>query len=92
MDVSDSTFNAYVIALAVSGVIQLVIAGVGFGAGKGMRILSGLFGVGFLAYSIYLAFIFDGVEFRMFYYAFIAPILFIVQIVRARGERAKQAA
>ena len=92
MDVSDNTFYAYVIALAVSGVIQLVIAAVGFGAGKGMRILSGLFGVGFLAYSFYLAFMFEGGEFRMFYYAFIAPILFIVQIVRARGARAKEAA
>jgi hypothetical protein len=92
MDVSDSTFYTYVIALAVSGVIQLVIAAVGFGSGRGIRILSGLFGLGFLGYAFYLAFIFDSGEFRMFYYAFIAPILFIVQIVRARSARSRETA
>lgn len=87
LEFNDSTFLAYVVALGVSGLLLLILALVGFGAGTGSRILSGLFGLGFLGYAIYLAFIFDGTEFRMFIYAFIVPILFIVNIVKSRGKK-----
>ena len=87
MDVNDNVFLIYTVALAVSGIIQLVIAAVGFGAGTGLRILSGLIGLGFLGYAAYLAFFFEGGEFRMFYYAFILPVLFIVQLVRNRSAK-----
>jgi len=84
LDLGDNTFLAYVIALFVSGGILLVLALAGFGASTGSRILSGLFGLGFVGYSVYLAFFFDGGEYRIFIYAFIVPILLIVNVVKSR--------
>jgi len=87
MEVSDSVFLLYVGLLALAGVLQLVIAGVGFGAAVATRLVSGLFGLGFLGYAIYLAFFFEGGSFAMFWYAFIAPVATIAQVVKNRRER-----
>ncbi len=88
IDTSDSTFLLYVILLGVSGLIMLAFAATGLGAPSvGLRLLNGLFGLGFAGYAIYLAFIFEGGEYRMFWYAFILPVLAIVQAVRARTSR-----
>lgn len=84
IETSDSTFLLYVIALGISGLIMLAIAATGFGAPTvGARLLNALFGLGFAGYAFYLAFLFDGVEYRMFWYAFILPVLAIVQAVKA---------
>lgn len=64
-----------------------MIAGIGFGASSTTRLLSGLFGLGFLGYAIYLAFFFTGGTFAMFWYAFIAPVAVIAQVVKNRRER-----
>ena len=86
-EVSDGVFNTYVIALAVSGVLMLLVAAIGFGSTGGARLLSGLFGLGFLGYAIYLEFFLTTGEFRMFYYAFIAPVLIIVNVIRNRKPK-----
>lgn len=86
-EVSDGVFNAYVIALAVSGLLMLLVAAVGLGSTGGARLLSGLFGLGFLGYAIYLEFFMTTGEFRMFYYAFIAPVLVIINVIRSRKAK-----
>lgn len=88
LELSDGQFTAYLVALATSGIIMLVLGIGGFGAGAGSRILSALFGLGFFGYSVYLAFFFDGDEFRIFVWAFVLPILFIVNVVRSRRAQA----
>ncbi len=84
IEMNDSTFLGYTALLAISGLIMLVLAIFGFGAGGGSRALSGLFGLGFLGYAIYLAFFFDGGSVSIFFYAFIVPILLIVNVFKSR--------
>src|SRR5687767_10389854 len=85
---ADGTFAAYVAALCVSGVILLIIAAVGLGQSAGMRALDAVIGLAFLGYGGYLALIFDGDEYVIFFYAFIVPVLLIVQIFRNRSRAA----
>lgn len=83
--VSDSTFNLYVAFLALSGILLLALGAINIARqSTGMRILNLLVGAGFLGYAIYLFFIFEGGEFRMFVYAFIAPVLLIISAFRGR--------
>jgi hypothetical protein len=86
-EVSESTFQIYVIALAVSGLLMLLAAIVGFGSTGGARALSGIVGLGFLGYAIYLEFFLGEGTFTMFYYAFIAPIVVLVNVFRSRKNR-----
>lgn len=88
---TDTTFLLYTVLLAVSGIIQLVIAGVGFGQGVAPRVLAGLFGAAFLGYAIYLFFFFPGGDVRVFFYAFIIPVAMIVQAVKAARAKREQA-
>src|SRR5688572_2552587 len=76
----DATFSTYVVALLGSGLILLLMAAIGFGAGAGSRVISALVGLAMLGYGVYLGFIFDGVEYQMFYYVFIVPVLLIINI------------
>jgi len=85
--VSDSAFYAYVAFLIISGILLAVLAGVGFGQSRGARVVNGLFAAGFLAYGLYLLFVFDGGELRIFFYAFILPIVAVVRMIKARGIR-----
>jgi|RhiMetdeSRZDD1v2_1073273.scaffolds.fasta_scaffold1243075_2 hypothetical protein len=88
--VSDTEFNLYLIALAVSGLLLAFLAISGFGASSvGERVLNGLFAAGFLGYAFYLFFIFDGGEFREFYYAFAVPVILVIKAVQ--GYRARKA-
>jgi len=77
-------FNVYTILLIVSGLLLVVTGASIRGQSAGMRVLNIIVGVGFLAYGLYLAFIFDGDSYRVFLYAFIVPILLLVQTFRAR--------
>jgi len=91
--VSDGTFLAYVALLGVSGVLLLVLAIGGFGQKAGIRVIDGMFGLGFLAYSVYLFFFFEGGTVRIFFYAFVVPVLAVVHAVKARrAERELQTA
>lgn len=91
LQVSDSVFNAYVGLLALAGVVQLVVAAVGFGAKMGTRIFGGILGIGFLGYAAYLHFFFNDGSFVMFWYAFIAPVALLAQVFRNRQARGQQA-
>jgi hypothetical protein len=87
-------FELYPPLLMFSGILLLVMAALPWQSG-GARVVSALFGVGFLGYGFYLEFIFTGGTYIVFYYAFIVPVLMIVQTVKGyqayqRGKAAAQ--
>lgn len=88
---SDGTFLAYIALLLASAVLLAVLGIVGFGQSKLARVLDGVFAAGFLAYAVYLLFFFEGGEVRILFYAFLVPILAVIQIFKARKARREQA-
>ncbi len=86
--VSEGQFMAYVIALGVSGALLLIVAAIGFGATVASRVISALVGLAFAGYAIYLQFFLaDDATFNMYYYAFIVPILVLIQVFRSRKQK-----
>ena len=86
---ADAAFSWYVVFLLVSGIAMLAMAAIGGGQTVGDRLLNLAFGLGFLGYSVYLGFIFDGGEYFMFFYAFVLPVLMLFRFVKALfGQRA----
>ena len=86
-------FNLYVPFLILSGIAMLVIAGVKSGQNKARRISNAIFGAAFTGYGLYLLLFFRGRHYVLFFYAFILPILMIVQFFRDRSAlRARQQA
>jgi hypothetical protein len=80
-------FELYPPLLMLSGVLLLVMAALPWQTG-GRRAISALFGVGFLGYGFYLTFLFTGGTYIVFYYAFVVPVLMIIQTVK--GYKAYQ--
>lgn len=89
-EISDGQFLGYVAALAVSGVILLVLAALPLGASTGSRVLNGLIGLAMLGYAFYLFFIFEGGEVRIFFYVFVVPVLLIVQTFKSIKEKREE--
>src|SRR4051794_29895577 len=83
-------FDFYAWMLIMSGLLLLVVGATLPGQTVGSRVLNLLFGAGFLSYGIYLEFIFEGGSYRIFFYAFIVPILLVVRTFKAR-QAAKEA-
>jgi hypothetical protein len=77
-------FNIYTILLMLSGVLLIVVGASVPGQGTGMRVLNILVGAAFFGYGFYLQFLFEGGSYRIFFYAFIAPILLLVRTFQAR--------
>lgn len=90
LEMNDSTFLGYTALLGISGLLMLGLAIAGLGAGVASRVISGLFGLGFLGYAIYLAVFFDGGTVQIFFYAFIVPIIVVVNVLKSR-KAAKEA-
>jgi hypothetical protein len=89
----DPVFSWYVVLLCVSGIAMLAIAAAkGVEQSQGARLVSALAGVGFLGYGIYLAFIFQGESYWMFFQAFILPALLVVNFVRGALARRSEPA
>ncbi|MEU0092686.1 hypothetical protein [Kribbella sp. NPDC006257] len=79
----DATFSWYVVLLCVSGAAMVAMALVRLGEqSDGARMVSGLAGAAFLGYGVYLAFIFQGGTYWMFFQAFILPALLVINFVR----------
>lgn len=80
----DPLFSWYVVLLLVSGVAMFVM-GITNAARQsiGWRIFGAVAGLGFFGYGVYLGFIFDGLEYIIFFKAFIVPIVVIVNFVRS---------
>ncbi|MFB6893924.1 hypothetical protein ACFCX4_31940 [Kitasatospora sp. NPDC056327] len=86
----DPLFSWYVVLLAVSGIALLVIGAVNLGGLKvGWRILNVLVGLGFTGYAYYLAFVFEGGTYTLFFKAFILPAALIVNAVKALVSRSE---
>ncbi|WP_328332968.1 hypothetical protein OHA70_15350 [Kribbella sp. NBC_00382] len=80
----DPVFSWYVVLLCISGIVMVVLGAINKGEqSSGSRALGVLAGVAFLAYGIYLGFIFDGGSYMMFFQAFILPALLVVNFVRS---------
>lgn len=82
-EMNDGMLLGYIAALAVGGVLLLILAAAVQQA-VGWRVLNALIGLAFLGYAFYLFFIFDGGEVRIFFYALILPILLIIQAFKQR--------
>ncbi len=91
---AEPLFSWYVVLLALSGIIMLVLGAVSGGLKVGLRILNVIIGLGFLGYAYYLAFVFEGGTYYIFFKVFILPVAMIVYSVKAITERsnAKQQA
>jgi predicted lipid-binding transport protein (Tim44 family) len=86
-------FHIYVLFLILSGIAMLVMAGVKTGRAPRRRAWNAVFGAVFAGYGLYLLLFFRGGHYLIFFYAFIVPILMIVQFVRDRSVyRARQQA
>src|SRR3954453_13134110 len=76
-------FSIYVLLLMFSGVVMIVLASPAVKrSSTGVRVLNGIFGAGFFGYGFYLAFIFDGGTYLIFFKAFILPVVLIVRTFR----------
>lgn len=80
-------FSIYVLLLMFSGAVMLFMASpvVRFER-TFLRVLNTLFGFGFLAYGFYLAFLFQGGTYIIFFKAFILPALMVVNTIRASKQ------
>ena len=95
MDLSayEPVYLAYLAALVISGVILLVLAVTGFGAGGALpRLLNAVVGLAFLGYAVYLLFFDTSDTYTVFYYAFIVPVLLIIQAFRNRSAKSESPA
>jgi hypothetical protein len=76
----------YIAALMVSGVLLLVLGGVGFRQGTGARIVEFVVGLAFLAYAAYLLFFFEDGRVGLALWVLLAPALALSNIARIRRE------
>ncbi|WP_067837015.1 hypothetical protein [Nocardia lijiangensis] len=82
-------FNWYVGLLAISGIAMIAMALMENGQSSASRTMNGIFGPLYLGYAVYLAFLFDGSSYLIFFHAFILPVLMVVNYFRNRTPRAK---
>jgi hypothetical protein len=77
-------FSAYVLLLMFAGAVMVVLGTpvLARRASRGRRIVSAIIGIGFFGYGFYLAFLFKGGHYVIFFQAFIVPVLFIVAALR----------
>lgn len=78
-------FYIYVLFLIFSGIAMLVMAFVRADYAKRRQVVNFIFGAGFLIYGLYLLLVFNGGTYFMFIYAFVVPILLVVQFFRDRA-------
>ncbi|ARF80042.1 hypothetical protein ACIG0C_14140 [Kitasatospora aureofaciens] len=84
-------FSWYVVLLALSGIIMLVLGVLPLGGLKvGLRTFNVLFALGFLGYAYYLVFVFEGSEYTIYYKAFILPVAMTVASVKAIVEHSNE--
>jgi predicted membrane channel-forming protein YqfA (hemolysin III family) len=77
-------FAAYTILLMLSGVLLIVLGAAVGEQSTGSRVLSIVVGLAFFGYGFYLEFLFRGGEYRIFFYAFVVPIVLVVRTIQAR--------
>jgi hypothetical protein len=92
-------FDAYSLLLMVSGLLLILVGAVLPGQSTRSRVINLLVGAAFFGYGFYLEFLFSGGRYVVFYYAFVVPILLLIQTFKgrkaaklAREQRAAQQA
>jgi hypothetical protein len=92
LDFSHPGFAAYVLLLMGSGVAMIVLASpVVRQSSMVLRVLNTLVGLAYFGYGFYLAFLFDGGTYVMFFQAFVVPVLLIVRTVQANRLAKREA-
>ena len=88
---AEPLFSTYVLLLLFSGIVMIVMASPTVKRSTmGLRALNALFGVAFLGYGFYLAFLFQGGSYFILFKAFILPVLLIVQTIKGARARSEQ--
>ena len=83
-------FSLYVVLLAISGVLMVGIGATAFSRlSTGWRVFNLLAGVAFFGYAFYLAFLFRGGTYFVFFKAFILPVLMLINAIRSAMTRRK---
>lgn len=75
-------FSAYVLLLMFSGIVMVVLATPKVRSSTWLRVLNVVLGLGFFGYGFYLAFLFQGGTYFMFFKAFIVPIVLVIRTVQ----------
>ena len=78
---NDPGFSTYVVLLVFSGMVMLGLTTVPRSS-RGLRLLNLAFGLGFVVYGFYLAFLFQGGSYLIFFKAFILPVVMLWQTVK----------
>jgi predicted lipid-binding transport protein (Tim44 family) len=78
----DAEFSTYVVLLIFTGLAMMVLATIPRSS-TGLRLANGIFGLGFLGYGLYLAFMFQGGTYFIFFKAFILPAVLVFTTVKA---------
>src|SRR3954447_1651491 len=83
-------FAMYVILLALSGVLMVGIGATAFSRMSiGWRIFNLIAGIAFFGYAFYLAFLFHGGTYIIFFKAFILPAFMVINAIRSAATRRK---
>ncbi|MEV4253722.1 hypothetical protein AB0J52_11205 [Spirillospora sp. NPDC049652] len=80
---AEPLFSWYVLLMGISGIAMLVTAVIGIGSTARDRLLYAVVGLGMAGYAIYLAFIFSGGTYHIFFYVFLLPIVLIARAIGA---------
>jgi hypothetical protein len=83
-------FSLYIVLLAISGVLMVGIGATAFSRlSTGWRIFNLIAGVAFFGYAFYLAFLFQGGTYIIFFKAFILPAFMVINAIRSAATRRK---
>lgn len=83
-------FSLYVVLLAASGVLMVGIGATAFSRlSGGWRVFNLIAGVAFFGYAFYLAFLFQGGTYIVFFKAFILPVFMVINAIRSAVTRQK---
>ena len=92
LDFSHPGFAAYVLLLMGSGVAMIVLATPAVRqSSMVLRVLNTLVGLAYFGYGFYLAFLFSGGRYVMFFQAFVLPVLLIIRTVQANRLAQREA-
>jgi drug/metabolite transporter (DMT)-like permease len=88
--IEPTELTIYVGALAVSGVLLLLLAGIGFGTSGATRAINAIIGLACLGYGVYLQFFTkEGDTVWVSFYVFILPILLLINAFRGRKSKSE---
>jgi hypothetical protein len=86
-------FSLYIVLLAISGALMVGIGSTAFsGQSTDWRIFNVVADSAFVGYAVYLAFLFEGGTYIIFFKAFILPAFMLINAIRSAVARWKSSA